>query len=204
MEGTKHYPDITICPFPAYNRTALMSHGYPNSFDYARGVNDSKHFIGWRGHHDVDIEEINTASSTFKSVDDCPFAKTYFDLGEEGTKGVSLSFSLTQSIHPSGTCCKANIPEESRTEVLSGILIVTTNLQLMESYKVFVSGQESATYFQKNKFNINGAYLEARNGTGYSLYRLKVMEEISLESDPNFGCTNYPSPGDYAKVTELF
>ena len=67
--------------------------------------------------------------------------------------------------------------------------------------KMYLSGQESASYMMKNQFNINGAYLTASNNTpGYQLYRSKFHREVSLEEDPNFKCRNYPKHGDYAKV----
>ena len=196
----KHFPDMTICPFPSFNRTILNEYGYANSFDYARGKERSKKFIGWRGRNSSDIEDIILKASTFKTVQDCPTAAIL--LGKDGQSSTSVSFTLSQALHPSGVCCKAIIPQEAHNHTVSGIIIYTNKLDMMENFKVFLSGQESATYFQKNKFNINGAYLEAKSGTGYSLYRIKVMEEISLESDPNFGCENYPEAGDYAKCLE--
>ena len=48
---------------------------------------------------------------------------------------------------------------------------------------------------------MNGVYLTASNSSlGYNLYKIKIMEEISLEHDPNFKCKVYPTHGDYQKV----
>ena len=59
----------------------------------------------------------------------------------------------------------------------------------------------SATYFKQDKFNMNGVYLTASNSSlGYNLHKIKIMEEISLEHDPNFKCKVYPTHGDYQKV----
>ena len=32
------------------------------------------------------------------------------------------------------------------------------------------------------------------------LFRAKTLEEVSLEDDPHFQCSNYPREGQYAKV----
>ena len=196
----RNYPDITICPFPAYDTSVLKTQfGYHSSFDFSRGIGPNREFVGWVANGSHQPDDIVKTVSTFKEIKDCPPSNVYF--GKHGSVRRTLSFTLTQTIHPSGRCCQALVPDIAANLTISGIMVKVTNLTQMDSFKMFLSGRKSATYFQKNKFNINGAYLTSTvNKPGYMLFRAKTLEEVSLEDDPHFQCSNYPREGQYAKV----
>ena len=48
-------PEISVCPVPPFNLTAMASKGYPNVYNYYLGLNgslaspNSEHFVGWGG-----------------------------------------------------------------------------------------------------------------------------------------------------------
>ena len=48
-------PEISVCPVPPFNLTAMASKGYPNVYNYYLGLNgslaspSSEHFVGWGG-----------------------------------------------------------------------------------------------------------------------------------------------------------
>ena len=73
----------------------------------------------------------------------------------------------------------------------------------IEEFKVYLSEQNSATYFMLDKFNIFGSLYASNKQKGYKLYKVKVMEEIFSENDPNFFCRIYPNIGDFGKVVSF-
>ena len=47
--STEDFPDVTICPFPSYNQPELITLGYGQSYEYAKGVIDKSTLSGWSG-----------------------------------------------------------------------------------------------------------------------------------------------------------
>ena len=59
---------------------------------------------------------------------------------------------------------------------------------------MYLSNKESASMIERNGYNIVGSPLKtvkkSENG-GSNNYHVKVKEDIHLENDPQFLCTNY-------------
>ena len=107
------YPEISICPFPSYNRSAFTFYGYANSFDYSIGkVNGSIDSFGWNGNTTTEIEAIVSDISLIKSVSQCPFTRVYFKDKKTLKFNIEiLEMQLTGSKYPIGKCCHATIPK---------------------------------------------------------------------------------------------
>ena len=47
--GPEHFPEIRVCPVPAFLQSQLQSHGYMSSFDFSMGrMRDSELKAEWR------------------------------------------------------------------------------------------------------------------------------------------------------------
>ena len=113
ITGTKNYPDIILCPFPAYNQDSLESHGYSNSFEFAQGINVEKKLVGWAGlGRDVRATLDNISIINHSNL--CPSTVAVF-LDQKGkVKEKKLQMKLTRAFFPTGRCCRAIVPEISR------------------------------------------------------------------------------------------
>ena len=132
----------------------------------------------------------------------------------------NLHLQLTAVVHPSGRCCKALRPSLSSNWTLGGLtfrVILEDNLQLVEGFQVhptewpppyltcgwqvYLSDLESANVFHRDKFNVEGAELQAGvRELGYNLYNLKIYKEIYLENNNKYACKNYQQIGDFNQV----
>ena len=71
----------------------------------------------------------------------------------------------------------------------------------MEGFQVFLSDQESANAYFRDKFKVEGVELESdNNALGYIVYKLKIYKDIFLENNKKFSCKNYWYTGDYNRV----
>ena len=62
---------------------------------------------------------------------------------------------------------------------------------------MLLSDRESAAFFMMNKFNLEGSQLVSEHSKpGQEKYKIKIMEEIHMENDPNYSCRNY-QPREY-------
>ena len=102
--GPEHFPEIRVCPVPAFLQSQLQSHGYMSSFDFSMGNMRNTELKGWFGNH----SDWNISVSTLALARDCPAVKIKFK------KGKVISWQrpemrITRAIYPSGGCCKAKI-----------------------------------------------------------------------------------------------
>ena len=71
----------------------------------------------------------------------------------------------------------------------------------MEGFQVFLSDQESANAYFRDKFKVEGVELESdNNALGYIIYKLKIYKDIFLENNKKFSCKKYQYNGDYNRV----
>lgn len=115
------FPDINLCPYPAFDQNNLKKHGYPHSFGYSQGINSSRNLFGWNGvsqNASIVLDEI----STIKSVKDCPFTRLWVTEDNFKEEKIILKFDLTRVYDPNGRCCKAILPSTLKSSSkLSGI-----------------------------------------------------------------------------------
>ena len=83
--GKNDFPDILVCPVPAFDTDNLKYHGYDHSFDYFTGsYNFVDNIIGWNGRYNwTNVEDVRENVSLLKSKDDCPTIKATFLDGDE-------------------------------------------------------------------------------------------------------------------------
>ena len=83
--GKNDFPDILVCPVPAFDTDNLKYHGYHHSFDYFTGsYNFADNIIGWNGRYNwTNVEDVRENVSLLKSKDDCPTIKATFLDGDE-------------------------------------------------------------------------------------------------------------------------
>ena len=71
----------------------------------------------------------------------------------------------------------------------------------VESYKLILNEQISATEYHTNQLNTYGTPMKANiDQLGYSLQKLKIHEKEHMENIPNLQCKNYEQIGSYDKV----
>ena len=105
------FPEILICPIPAFAEDRLVSVGYENSYKYAVGITEEedhdKIIRGWTGNQsDLNVKEVKKKVSIIQDVTDCP--ETRVDISVDGVMSkITLDMELSYNIYPKGICCKA-------------------------------------------------------------------------------------------------
>ena len=67
---------------------------------------------------------------------------------------------------------------------------------------MLLSDIESTAFFMMNKFNLEGSQLVSEHKKpGQEKYKVKIMEEIHKENEPNYSCRNY-LPQEYDRCLE--
>ena len=105
------FPEILICPIPAFAEDRLVSVGYENSYKYAVGITEEedhdKIITGWTGNqYQLNVKEVQEKVSIIQDVRDCP--ETRVDISVDGVLSkITLDMELSYNIYPKGICCKA-------------------------------------------------------------------------------------------------
>ena len=205
FEGPQDYPDITICPFPSYDQPQMLSQGYGQSFEYAKGILNGRKLKGWSGNGSKAVDEIIEDISILKSPEDCPLTRVVL-LHSNSENFVPIQMKLTRVMHPGGRCCQALVPNDAHNSTIGGLTFrvdLENNLPLVDGFQIFLSNRESANHFHRKKFNIDGVELKASTKElGYMLYNLKTFKEIFLDTNGKFNCKNYDSGGEYSQCLE--
>ena len=205
FEGPQDYPDITICPFPSYDQPQMLSQGYGQSFEYAKGILNGRNVKGWSGNGSKAVDEIIEDISILKSPEDCPLTRVVL-LHSNSENFVPIQMKLTRVMHPGGRCCQALVPNDAHNSTIGGLTFrvdLENNLPLVDGFQIFLSNRESANHFHRKKFNIDGVELKASTKElGYMLYNLKTFKEIFLDTNGKFNCKNYDSGGEYSQCLE--
>ena len=75
-----------------------------------------------------------------------------------------------------------------------------TNTALAETFQVFFMDKLTASYFYLNKA-VYGDKIFVRDNVEVQ-YRIKIVENIKLEEDPNYPCIDYKIEGEHAECVE--
>ena len=172
-----------------------------------KGHIEGTDFRGWSGNNSNSApEDVIQNISIIRTVEDCPLTSVLFQDNENRNKWVNLPFKLTSVLHRLGRCCQAFIPEESYHKIIVGLLVkVYLNHQnsSVNGFQLYLSDQQSATVFHRNKFNVEGVDLEAGvKNLGYIIYDLKIYKEINIENNGKYTCKTYQKFGDYNRVNK--
>jgi len=119
---------------------------------------------------------------------------------------VTLSVKLTRVLFHGGRCCKVIQPKEAKKYIISYIYssIKFSEFSIFTTgFNFFLSDQKSAIVVQSEELKITGFPLKfSNNKAGLIKYKIRVSEEIHVESDPNFPCRNYNFIGEYNQCLE--
>ena len=70
-----------------------------------------------------------------------------------------------------------------------------------KGFQVYFASQRSSHVLKINNFNTKGQIFRAyEKDTVYTVWKIKVFEELLLEDDLKNPCKNYPKKKDYSKV----
>ena len=204
-----NYPDIIICPVPGFDQNALARLGYDSSYYYSMGRlgGDGGDYTGWEGNQ---TESHHTAAPgdffVFKSSADCPVIGAKFRTAEK-LQSEYFKMFLMRGIFPNGRCCRALVPRLAEDMILNTLFYAVSvsrydNHQVTTGFKMLLSDRESAAFFMMNKFNLEGSQLSSQHKKpGQEKYKIKIIEEIHKENDPNYSCRNY-QPQEYESCLE--
>ena len=108
---------------------------------------------------------------------------------------------LTRAMFPYHLCCRVMIPEAVKKYPMTGIEINFKNKSYV-SVTLLVNDKVSHSIFEQHNSKALGDNLQSPPGRGLNNYKLKINREISIESDPQSNCFDYPEAGDYDKCLE--
>ena len=132
----------------------------------------------------------------FKSSADCPSIGAKFRTAEK-LQTEYFEMFLMRGIFPNGSCCRALQPRLAGDLILNTLFYTVSVSQSNTGFKMLLSDRESAAFFMMNKFNLEGSQLVSEHSKpGQEKYKIKIMEEIHMENDPNYSCRNY-QPREY-------
>lgn len=203
---TKQFPDVLICPEQAFELNLLNTLGYSRSLYYGLGQSDDTRLIGWLGNQtELNITQIVNKISKIKTLEDCPEVIAKFKI-DGRLEDVPLSVNLTRVKYPNGRCCRVNKPKEADKYVLFHIryhTYIRNFTNFTNGFHMFLSDQKSASFFRAQKFATEGPQLTSNHKKlGWITYKIKVLEDIHLENDPNFQCSKYKNNEEYNQCLE--
>ena len=201
------FPEILICPEPAFDLDALTRYGYRLNLYYSLGISDvNRLLIGWLGNQtDINVNKVADDISKIKTIADCPQLVAKFEI-DGNLVDIPVRFNLTKVKFPTGRCCRALRPQEAETYDINYIYLhhyFSNFTNFTDAFNAYISDTKSATFFEPQKFAIEGPKLNCFiRRPGWIDYKVKVLEEIHLEDDPHFPCRNYEYDGEYNECLE--
>ena len=202
------FPIFTVCPDPAYDMDEMNELGYYHLYSYKTGQDwdgTISSIKGWDAKQTDSVMNVSRKISLLKSVQDCPDIGVVFykpreeDHDDEGHE--YLQFELTRAMFPYHLCCRVKIPKAAKKYPMTGIEISFKN-KTYDSITLLVNDRESHSIFNQHNSKALGDNLQSPSRKGLNNYKLKIHREISLESDPQSNCYDYPEAGDYDKCLE--
>ena len=202
--GVEDFPNIIICPEPSIDTEAAKSNGYKSVKMYFLGLNQENKTvvdhqvvydgpIGWAGNNSQGVKKVHDEISNLKTTKDCPDGDNYFWYRDNETfQYPNVQFELTKALYPNHVCCMVVIPKFSEVFPLSGMKISSRN----RTFKLFMADQVTASYFDQQKTIMLGDKIISGDN-GITNYKIKLLEEIAVEGDPQNHCIDYKVKGEY-------
>ena len=201
------FPDILICPEEAFDLKLLNKLGFQYSFHYGSGyISNYKGVTGWLGNQTkLNVTQVADQISNIKSMEDCPKVTGRFKVNGR-YETIHLQLTITRVLFHSGKCCRVVKPKEADNYTISYIYSVVKFAKFTNyttGFHIFFSDQKSALVVQPQEFLMQGIPLKfSTNQPGLMKYKIKVLEEIHLEEDPNYPCRKYNHNGEYNQCLE--
>ena len=106
--GPEHFPQIRLCPVPAFNQLELERQGYRTSYEFTLGTimteeGNRNPLKGWFGNQS-DSRDV----ARLTDVEDCPSVSLKFRT-DQAITWTQAEMAVTRSINPFGKCCKGEI-----------------------------------------------------------------------------------------------
>ena len=192
------FPDIMICPQPSVDKEVLQSKGYSGADSYFKGYTPwtgEKPVIGWAGNSTEDIWKVYLDISNFNSINECGEILFGFD-------NVTLNKTFTRALSPYHLCCKVTPPKLFQSYPLEYLAIkFMKNSTQINSYRVFLADQFATSILDQYSTIMLGDKIVTGND-GFIHYKVKMLEDVKLQGDPNYPCTDYNIKGEYSKCVE--
>ena len=105
--GPEHFPQIRLCPFPAFNQRELERQGYRTSYEFTLGTlrtEEVKVMKGWFGNQ----SDLERTVASLTGVEDCPSVSLKFRT-DRAITWHRPEMTVTRAINPFGKCCKGEI-----------------------------------------------------------------------------------------------
>jgi len=192
---SEDFPEIILCPEPSFDAGAAKLRGYNGMEYYLYGIEDFYNYkaMGWAGKNESEgVRKVSEELSVLKSADDCPDKYTNYIWFEDGT-GRNLEFKLVKALYPYYMCCKIITPNVTKTIIPQGILLYHST-----PFKIFMADKLTASMFDQNNMKTFGDELIAKD-KGINNYRVKILEKLKIEDDPNSFCIDYKVEGEFGK-----
>ena len=197
------FPDIMVCPQPTIDKNVLQSKGYPGNDAYFKGLikpsavrEENKSEVTWAGNGSEDILKVYHDISNLKSTNECGEIQFNFD-------GVTLNKTFTRSLSPYHMCCKITPPKMFQSSPLEYLAIkFMENNTHINSYKVFLADQFATSILDQYSTIMLGDKIVTTPEDGFNHFKVKMLEDVRLQADPNYPCMNYNERGEYSKCVE--
>ena len=204
------FPEITVCPEPTAHKHILQELGYTEMFNFKAGIElfpvATNQGFGWIGNSSESIENVMRRVSTVNSSEDCPISLTSY-VRPRGAAGPPelFQFRLSRALLPFHQCCKIIYPDIAKREPIQGfsISLEADQQSKYKSLKVLMADRVSYSVLIQNEKTIYGDDIEIPEMTGYySMYKMRVFQEMHYENEPKYPCKNYKEVGEYDKCLE--
>ena len=196
----KDFPEIILCPAPSVNLLELLSKGYFGIESYKSGIADED--IGWIGNISEPVQKVSDDVSVLNSTEDCPHASVWYDSKNPELTRLDeieiVKFTFSPAMYPNHVCCKMVTPAVAQTHAILGIQIeFDFENKSYASYKLSLSDRETASVFEQHRTKMFGADMYSMPFPGFFNYKVKVMEDVHLENNPNYPCIHYRHQQEY-------
>ena len=204
------FPEITLCPEPTADRKMLGALGYTEMFNFKAGVDmfpvPKDQGMGWIGNSSEKVEDVMRQVASVKSPEDCPVSHLSFlrPKGQKENQSYPFQFKISRALLPFHQCCKIVYPEIAKEHPIQGFTITLGPEQQsrFKSLKVLMADRMSYSVLTQNAKTIYGDDVQIPEEPGYSMYQMRVLQEVHYDDDPKYPCKDYHNIGEYDQCLE--